>query len=360
MKLRLLVRVCPVLLILTLIFAGGCASKQTQAPGQGGQETQKSQDVIKLKYACTYQETEEGAMIGYKFCDYVEEKSGGRVKFERYPGGVLGGPPEVLRLVSSGSVDVVSFPHVAFKDEIPLSAIPEWSPGSPEKAVEYFNKIFLEIPETSALLEQEAKEHNIKYLNFVSGGSNAFVSKKEVNSLADFKGKKLGAGAAQEAFAKLGVTVVNVTPPDIYEDFSRGIIDITHMGFGPTVQLKWYEVAKCWVFDGTYTAGNPITVNLDTWNKLPSDIQQIFIEGAKAASDYSIELTKSTKEQNIQTLKNAGAVVKELSPEDAKQWFQNIFEYGKNDMLERATKAGKADQAKTVLKYVDDLLGISQ
>ncbi|MGI9951899.1 TRAP transporter substrate-binding protein DctP [Moorellaceae bacterium AZ2] len=360
MKLRLFLRICPMLMLLALILVGGCGSKQSSAPGQGGQEPQKSQEVIKLKYACTYQKTEEGALIGYKFCDYVEERSGGRVKFERYPGGVLGGAPEILRLVSSGSVDVVSFPHVVFKDELPLSAIPEWSSGAPEKAVEYFNKIFLEIPETSPLLEQEAQEHNIKYLRFVSGGCNVFVSKKEINSLADLKGKKLGAGAAQEAFAKLGVTVVNVTPPDIYEDFSRGIIDVTHMGFGPTVQLKWYEVAKCWVFDGTYTAGNPITVNLNTWNKLPPDIQQIFIEGAKAASDYSIELAKNTREQNIQTLKNAGAVVKELSPAEAQQWFQNIFEYGKKDMLERATKAGKAEQAKIILKHVEEQLGMSK
>ena len=45
-------------------------------------------------------------------------------------------------------------------------------------------------------------------------------------------------------------------PPDTYENLSRGVIDATQMGFVPTVNLKWYEAAKYYMFDGTYAAGN--------------------------------------------------------------------------------------------------------
>src|SRR5512139_4285984 len=51
---------------------------------------------VTFKMASTFQENESGGKIVQHFADYVNEKSGGSVKIEVFPGGTLGGPPELL------------------------------------------------------------------------------------------------------------------------------------------------------------------------------------------------------------------------------------------------------------------------
>ncbi|MDC7239324.1 MAG: hypothetical protein PQJ50_03085, partial [Spirochaetales bacterium] len=75
------------LLVFALLAAAGLS-----AAGQG------DSDVIKLKAACTNNVTEPATKVFYYFLDQVEEKSGGRVEFTRFPGGTLASPPEELDL----------------------------------------------------------------------------------------------------------------------------------------------------------------------------------------------------------------------------------------------------------------------
>jgi TRAP-type C4-dicarboxylate transport system substrate-binding protein len=88
------------------------------------------------------------------------------------------------------------------------------------------------------------------------------------------------------------------------------------MGFVPTVNLKWYEPASNYLFDGTYAAGNPWTINLDSWAKLTPETQQIFMDAAKDAEAFSLQLDKDDTAASVQMLKDAGVAVGDLSVED--------------------------------------------
>ena len=129
----------------------------------------------------------------------------------------------------------------------------------------------------------------------------------------DLVGKKFGAGGSIPAFQALGFTIVQTFPPDTYENLSRGVIDATQMGFVPTVNLKWYEMAKYYMWDGTYAAGNAFTVNLDTWAKLTPETQQIFKDAAKDSETFSLDLDKTDTEANLKILADAGVTVGTLT-----------------------------------------------
>jgi len=335
------------------------STETTAAPAETTTTAAPAQQPITLKMATTFIETEAGGKIAQHFADYIKEKTGGLVTIEIYPGGTLGGPPELLDLVSSGSVDLVPLGHPPLADKLPLLNFPMWAPGSPQAAVDYFNELVFNNSETAPLIQAEAEANNVKYLGFTAGGSNVFISKTPFQKLSDLVGKKFGAGGSIPAFEALGYTVVQMFPPDGYENLSRGVVDATQMGFVPTVNLKWYEPAKYYMFDGTYAAGNPWTINLASWAKLSPEIQQVFMDAAKDAEAYSLELDKTETEAAIAMLKENGVTVGELSAEDKAAWYQLLFEASAKDCLDRAARLGITENMIKVLMAAAAKTGVT-
>ena len=131
------------------------------------------------------QETESGGKIIQHFCDYVEDKTAGAITFDIFFGGTLGNNMEELGLVSSGSVDMISFGHPPYGDQVPLLNFPMWAPPDAQTAVDYFNYLAFENPDTSKLILEEAARNNIIYLGFTSGGGNVFISKEPFTKLSE-------------------------------------------------------------------------------------------------------------------------------------------------------------------------------
>ena len=332
------------------------ATDTTAAPAT---DTTAAAAPIVFKMASTFQENESGGKIVQHFADYIKDKTGGAVTIEIFPGGTLGGPMESLDLVSSGSVDIVPLGHPPLADKLPLLNFPMFAPGSPQAAVDYFNELAFVNPETSALIQAEAEKNNVKYLGFTSGGSNVFISKTAFAKLSDLVGKKFGAGGSIPAFEALGYTIVQMFPPDGYENLSRGVVDATQMGFVPTVNMKWYEPAKFYMFDGTYAAGNPWSVNLKSWAKLSAEQQQIFMDAAKDAETFSLEIDKTDTAAAVEMLKAAGVTVGDLTAEDKAQWYQLLFNASAADCMARAEKLGITDQMVKVLTVAAAKAGVT-
>jgi len=309
-----------------------------------------AQEPIVLKYATTFVETESGGKIIQHFCDAVEEATAGAVTFDVYFGGTLGNNMEELGLVSSGSVDMISLGHPPFADQLPLLNFPMWAPPDAQGAIDYFNHLVFENPETSVLIQEEAARNNVIYLGFTAGGGNVFIAKEPFETLADLVGRKFGAGGSIPAFEALGYTVVQTFPPDTYENLSRGVIEATQMGFVPTVNLKWYEICKYYKFDGTYAAGNAFTVNLDTWAKLTPETQQIMKDVAKETEVFSLQLDATDTEAAIKMLTEAGVEVGRLTDEDIAKWWDLLFTVSADDCMTRAEKLGIVDDMTAVLK----------
>ncbi|OFW62141.1 MAG: hypothetical protein A2133_05595 [Actinobacteria bacterium RBG_16_64_13] len=321
--------------------------------------TGASQEPMTLKYASTFQQTESGGKIIQHFCDYIEDATAGAVTFDIFFGGQLGNPMEELGLVSSGSVDMICFGHPPYGDQVPLLNFPMWAPPDAQTAVDFFNYLTFEDPETAPLIQAEAAANNLIYLGFTSGGGNVFISKTPFTKLSELVGKKFGAGGSIPAFEALGYTVVQTFPPDTYEGLSRGVIEATQMGFVPTVNLKWYEVAKYYMWDGTYAAGNAFSVNLDTWAKLTPETQKIFKDAAKDAEAFSLELDATDTEANLKVLADAGVTVGSLTAEDQAAWYQLLFEASAADCMARAQKLGITDNMIKVLTKAAGFTGVT-
>lgn len=322
--------------------------------------TVPSQEPVNLKFATTFGETEAGGTLVQRFCDYVEEKTDGAVTFDVYFVGALGSETEELSMVRAGSVDMIVLRSDAVPDQVPLLCFPMWAPSDGRSAVDYFDRLVYEDPDTSALIQAEAAVNNVTYLGCTARGTSVFIGVEPFSVLSDLTGRAFAASGPRAAFEALGYTIVESEPADTYENLSAGVVQAAHAGLAVSLQLRWYEIAKHYLFDGTYAVGNPFTVNLDTWARLTPETQATFRAAAREMADLSVELEAVDRAQAVKTLEAAGVTVGALTPEDRAAWFRLLVEAETAECMGRAERLGIVDDMKLVLSRAAEYAGVAR
>lgn len=330
----------------------GDASASASAPAAGGDI-----DPLTIKFSSTYQETETGGIIQKYFIDQLNELSGGAIDVDITWGGTLFDSAGELDALMDGVVDMISLGHMPHLDTLPYLSMPGFAPGGTQAALDYFNTLMFDDPETSALIQGEAEDLGIKYLNVIAGGANAFASK---NAFTDLKSMVDGSSAFGNfdaaIFESLGFQVTAVTPPETYEALDRGMVDATQMALAPMVAMAWYEVAPFWALDGTYTAGNFFTVNLDWWESLTDAQRDCIQKACDATEDYSATMYDDAIATDIKTVEDAtGNKFVELSDADIDTFWSACFEAKAADAMKRAESHGVADGMRTILEKAAEI-----
>ena len=234
-------------------------------------------NVVKLKYSSCYMPFEPPNIQANHCLDLVEQKTNGKVKIERFMGGALGGPGEQLGLCSTGAVDIIALHTDQFTQQLPLHQIlntEQFVSGA--QGLANITALTQEIPETKTMFEQEQEKNDIKVLSWHVQGVTGLNLGFEAKNLADLKGKKINVitGFQRKVFKDFGWIPVNVQIPELYEALSRGVIDGIFMATAAVIPLKWFEITKCHLKLGENTVlSQAITLNLNTWKKLPEDVQ---------------------------------------------------------------------------------------
>lgn len=224
---------------------------------------------LNIMFSTVYNQTETGGEIIQHFIDTLSQMSNGAITVEMFWGGTLFSDPEALDGVSSGAVNMTALGHMPHLGTLNYLAFPGFAPGGTQAALDYFDELLFNNPETSALIQQEAADNGIIYLNVLAGGANAFCAKFEFTDLDSLVAGSGAFGNMDAAiFEELGFQVSAIGPGNTYDGLQRGLIDATQMGLAPMVSMSWQDVASYWALDGTYTAGNMFTANLEWWNSL--------------------------------------------------------------------------------------------
>lgn len=336
----------------------GCGQENSAAGSSAVQNADAaSAGVRQLTFTSSANANETQGKFVQKFCDTVTELTDGAITFKIYYGGTLCGEEEELQYIQNGSVDMAAIAHTDFADDLTYLQFPYALVTDQDNLLKYYNSILFENPETSKLIEDEAAQQGVKLLGFMYCGQGAFVSRTAATSLHDLEGKKFGC-VIPGAWEDYGVSLVNLVPPDIYDALSRGVIDASCCSFAPCYEMCWYEVADYWMLYGDLSVGNPLTINLDTWNSLSAQEQEAFQQAAKAALDDTVTLNNDIENGYIQDLKDRGCTVTTVTGEDQQFYSEHDFRLNARNGLEFAAKNGKIDNMKTIISACAEYTGI--
>lgn len=359
MRKRYLSMIMIMILAVSSFAFTGCS--QSGSASNDGAATASAEDgsikPLTIKFSSTYQETETGGIILKHFMDKVGELSDGAIDVNMSWGGTLFTANDELDAVIDGSVNMVALAHMPHLNTLPYLSFPAFAPGSSQGVLDYFQTLVFDDPQTSALIQQEASDMGIKYLNVIAGGANAFCAKYEFDNLESLAAGSSAFGNMDAAiFENLGFQVTSIFPPEVYDALNRGLIDSTQMAFSPMIAMSWYEPATYWALDGTYAAGNFFTVNTDWWNALSAEQQQVIEAAAKETQDFTAVLYDDAIAADIEKVEQAtGQSFIEFDQDDIDRIWAATFEAKADSALELAGDAGKTEGMVTILKKAAEI-----
>lgn len=345
-------------MILTACGGGTAPAGSSQGSGSAAPDAGSNADMV-LSLTTTFSQNEYAGQLIEYLKGKIEELSGGKMSLKVAYGGTEVGMGEELDFVGAGAYDMTLIGQSQYTDKLSLLNFPSQTLGGYEDAVNLIDTIAFKNETTAPLVQAEIEKNGIHMLGSLPGGSNAFITKTEYTSLDQMKGLKMGIGMNQTAMEKLGFNVVTMMPWDYYDQLSRGIADAGYMSATALVSMSLHEVMPYFLMDGTYTAGNLITINLDKWNSLDADTQKVLEDAVAATQEYSYTLASDLDADVVAAVESKGGKVNTLGEADAKTVQQTFFETGVADARGYAANAGTTDDMEVVLAAVADYVGLS-
>ncbi|MGV8855765.1 MAG: TRAP transporter substrate-binding protein [Devosia sp.] len=258
----------------------------------------------------------------------IEKASGGRVHIEIYPSMSLGGtPPELIRQVRDGVVDMVW-------------TLNGYSPGLFPRT-EVFELPFVHTNDPvatnlaiAALFDQYlAEEHvGVKVLfSHVHAGQALQMVDKPVRTPDDLAGLTIRIPTRTGAWVveALGANPVSMPVPDLPQALSRGVVDgaLIPWEIIPSLQLQDLTKYQIELADRTRlgTSVFQVSMNLDRWNSLPADIQQVFLDNSGEAWLREVgEIWRNSDDLGIKVATDAGNEHLTLTPEESAAFAEKL------------------------------------
>lgn len=347
---KLLALLLAVVMVLALAACGSGSGSDSSADGGVAPLT--------ITFNSSYNETETGGVLAKHFKDTLESISNGAITVNVSYGGTLFTPDDELDACGDGAINMMIFGHTRHTAELPvLCAIPDFAPESIQNAIDYFNYVLADA-DAGAAIQAEADAYGIKYLSVNAGGPNYFLANFAFDNLTDLVAKSAAFGnMAPAKFEALGFNVVGVFPWDYYSAFDTGLMDASQMDGPAMYSMSLFEVAKWWMSDGTFAAGNFITVNQDWWNGLSAEQQALIQQAADETSAFSYTYNQGEYEKLEQNLLDNGVTLVEMTDAEFDTWWSAIFESAANDAQAAAAANGNLDAVNAVLKAAADFTG---
>ena len=251
-----------ILLCLVTGFLGESWAQQAKSPAKPMVLKASIQTPAKMPFA----------QILYWWLDEVEKRSGGRIKFERYPGESLAKAAEQLDALESGMADVSLFVTTYTPGKLPLNtltALPFSVQYAWVNATAYY-QLIQDVPE----VRREFEKYNIHLVSSYATGPYYIFSNKPIQNIGDLKGKKLIAtGPTAELLKAAGAAPMGIVITEAYEALQRGTADGAVYGPSAAGTYNVDEVCKYLIKLPLGGVCGPIGMNINTWKRLPRDIQ---------------------------------------------------------------------------------------
>jgi len=280
---------------------------------------------IELRLSFEWAETGVAYQNGWKpWIEEVEKRTDGKVKITPYFSSSLNPLPEAYPACKSGVADIVELNYTVVPGVFPMQELlTQILPSTPWSK---WSRIHWEIF-TKFQKEYEAEISGVKPLFIQSfGPATIGMLEKPIYSLEDVKGTKMMAigKASVDQLTALGFVVVEKYPPEFYTTMEKGVVD----GCGLCREALYYEFGLAplikYVVDVHQANVNFFAVmNMDKWNSLPSEVQQVFedLGGEYAADIFDNAYYQSCRVDGPkETKEKYGTEVITLSPEELARW----------------------------------------
>jgi TRAP-type transport system periplasmic protein len=278
-----------------------------------------------------------------EWCRDLERRSGGSVKANFYPGGILTPAPQLFDSVVTGISDIGFGPMGVTPGRFPLTEVMEQPLGI--KSSLLMTRLANDFYRTFKPKELG----QVKVLFFLSASPGLLHTKKPVRRLEDLSGMKVRClgGNAAKVLKTLGAVPIIIPTGDTYDALRKGIVDGVVAAWDALETLKWGEILPYTTVSYYAAVGSPgfVVMNISAWNSLPLGLQEII---DKMSGEYAEKLSKLWDEKDQNTIKkwkakNHVSII--LDGEEERRWEQAIVPLYEGFVKEKSARGLAASEA---------------
>ena len=303
-----------------------------------------AQATMKLTYNNYLPPTHIASKISAAWCQEIEKRTNGEVKFTHFTGGQLLKGDKVFEGVVQGIADV-GFSAMAYtRGRFPEMEICDLPLGMPSGWVSthVVNQFYQKF---------QLKDFDQAQIMYFSGSGPNLIStaSKPVKTLADLKGHTLRAtGRVADTASALGATSRPMGIGEVYEAVKRNVISGVMLPLETMKAFRLGEVLKYCTAD--WQVGNIYTfyavMNKDKWNQLPPNVQKIIEEVNAEFIEKSAVGWNEVDLVGAEFFKSKGGKMIQLSDEEAAKWNEAVapvIDAYKQEMVQKGMSMEELD-----------------
>jgi TRAP-type C4-dicarboxylate transport system substrate-binding protein len=298
-------------------------------------------------------ETSHSGMGVAKFKELVEERSGGAITVETYYNGTLYNQSNEYEALMKGDVDIIITAlnyAMEYITELKSTFCPYmWV------SIDHVRDFWLEHETGRALMARVEDELGVRQLSWYEGGyRNTYLNKDiKVSSRESLAGIKMRASTAENMIAltsALGGNPIPVPFSDTYLAIQTGVADGLEANLTGLISNGLDEVTKSVTLTQHYLALDGFAVSYNNFKTWAPEVQELITQCAQEAADYICELVIQADVEIVETLKDKGITVYELTEEEMTAYSEQVREAFLNsdfasdydmDLLDSIVEMGK-------------------
>jgi TRAP-type C4-dicarboxylate transport system substrate-binding protein len=309
---------------IAVVILAGCAAPAptTSAPASPAATTPAAVKPIELRFSSHIPPFAPQVALYKEWAEEINKNTNGQVKITVYPGGQLMQPMDVITGIKSNIADMAEVINEMVANERPLTPIlslPFMGLGDWQNGKQIMDKLTTDFP----ALNNEWKDFKTLFRIIRTG--TGIHDKSPIRVPSDLKGKKvIATGMIADIVNGQGGSAVTLNIPDWYTSLDRGLVEGMFMDIGAVYEVKVYTLMKNhtdFPKGMSFNIGQTV-MNLDTWNKLPPNVQKVIDE---ASVKITTKIAQTTVEVNTGYVaaikKEGGHEFIMLTQAEADKWF---------------------------------------
>jgi tripartite ATP-independent transporter DctP family solute receptor len=255
-----------------------------------------------------------------KFAEIVTAKTGGKIRVNLFPGGVLGGDAANVSALQGGTLELV-----VLNSGILASQAKEF-------AVFDFPFMFANAREADAVVDgpfgrmmlaklDDKGIHGLAYWEL--GFRNITNSRRPIRTVEDIAGLKLRVipnAINVDWVSALGANPTPMAFPEVYSGLEQKAIDGQENPVTVILANKFYEVQKYLVITNHQYNPQTVIISRKLWDTLSNEEKKILVDAALEAGRYQRQVSREQAGRALEDLKKHGMEVTELSPAELEKF----------------------------------------
>ncbi|HET8748679.1 MAG TPA: TRAP transporter substrate-binding protein [Ramlibacter sp.] len=249
-----------------------------------------------------------------RFGELVEKKSGGRLKVQVFPGGVLGSDQANVSALQGGTLEMASMNSGIFASLVKDFAIYDFPFlfGNPKEADAVVDGPF------GQNLHKKLEEKGLVGLGYYELGFRELTnSRRPVHKVEDIAGLKLRVIPNPINVDWVTALGANPTPlpfPELYAALEQKAVDGQENPVATIKGARLYEVQKYLTMTNHQYNPQSVVISKRVWDTLAPADRKILQEAAQESAAYQRTQSRAMLQSGVEDLRKAGMEITELPP----------------------------------------------